>query len=214
MNNLKLNKIPDCKIYFPNKGLVGDVETSYRSKPKFIIVPKEKYVKMHPEYTQSKRSSPTRINSAKQRKGGNINEYSNNHSRAEYSNIRREPQRKIVERYQTRPQSKYVIREKLTNIGRLLNVKKNSRLLRQSLRNKMNNKPNYIFDSLVKKKGKYLDFQQKKNSMKIGNLKYNLDSSVGGFTGKSKNINIRLKAEKPSYISSGYGDITKIINRK
>mmetsp|Transcript_11754 Transcript_11754/g.10389 ORF Transcript_11754/g.10389 Transcript_11754/m.10389 type:complete len:99 (+) Transcript_11754:217-513(+) len=98
MMNKKKTKIPDCKIYFPAKGLVGKVESQYMDKPKFIIVPKEKYLKMHPEYSHSIRGSPHRSASAKRSFKGARMEYSSDGEQVRRSSPIRAPKRTIFEK--------------------------------------------------------------------------------------------------------------------
>lgn len=85
------NRIPDCKIYFPPKGLVGKVESQYQSKPKFIIVPKDKYIKMHPEYKKSSSKSPNRSISAKRSLRASVLDRSTQRSLVEQSSPIRVP---------------------------------------------------------------------------------------------------------------------------
>lgn len=49
-------EMQDCKIYFPLKGIINDAPKQ-KPKPKFIIVPKDDYVKSYPKFKEERKPS-------------------------------------------------------------------------------------------------------------------------------------------------------------
>ncbi|CAI2362321.1 unnamed protein product [Moneuplotes crassus] len=94
-SNKTFHKMPDCKIFFPSKGLVGEIESRFKEKPKFVIIPKEKYIRMsqrnHFDNQTLKYSSTGR-----QSRKIIVNDYqSDKFQRSSLSPVR-DPQRKII----------------------------------------------------------------------------------------------------------------------
>ncbi|CAI2366895.1 unnamed protein product [Moneuplotes crassus] len=102
-----LKKMSDCKIFFPSKGLIGKVESKYKEKPQFVIIPKEKYLRMQSgtnfDNTTTLRSSPFMRKSRKNA----MNNYKSNRSLINYSSPPRQPKKKLFQSRRLRKSTDY-----------------------------------------------------------------------------------------------------------
>jgi hypothetical protein len=111
--------------------------------------------------------------------------------------------------------SRYATKEKLIQFRSDLQKKKAEYKLRRSMGNKTRGRHQHVFDPIIKRKSKYLGHFDKKNSMKFHRLNQtNTSSIIENRTSKMLDYIPNQRLDKSSNISSGYGDILKLIRRK
>lgn len=85
--------------------------------------------------------------------------------------------------------------------------------LRTSLRYKTRDKRQHIFDPLIRRKAKHINNFHKKGSMWLENTSF-IGESTGAESSKNRENTLKSKLDKMNNISSGYGDIRKLIEKK
>mmetsp|Transcript_11754 Transcript_11754/g.10388 ORF Transcript_11754/g.10388 Transcript_11754/m.10388 type:complete len:177 (+) Transcript_11754:449-979(+) len=101
-------------------------------------------------------------------------------------------------------------RERLLGFRRDFNSKKPSQELSKSLRARTRDNKLRIYKPLIRKKAKHAKNFNKKHSMRVDSLNYvPTETTLNEY--RNRNQTRGIKIEKSSNISSGYGDITKII---
>lgn len=153
--NKTLNNIPDCTIYFPFKGMLGDIDANTRRRPKFIIVPKDEYVKSHPEYRVNRKNSLQNTLTTKGDRRVTLNCKTEIYSQAERSSPVSLPRKMLFEKRSQRTGEKKIHHGRIKEFRQELRKKKNAQKMRESLRNKTKDKRRHIFDPLVKRKLKH-----------------------------------------------------------
>jgi hypothetical protein len=124
------------------------------------------------------------------------------------------PKKTIFERKNKNMNSRYATKEKLAQFRSDLQKKKADYKLRTSI-NKTRDKRQHVFDPITKRKSKYLGHFDKKHSIKLDRLNQTNTSSIKeGRTSKNLDYIPNQRLDKSSNISSGYGDILKLIRRK
>lgn len=153
--NKTLNSIPDCTIYFPLKGLLGDVDTKVRRRPKFIIIPKDEYVKSHPEYYNNRKNSLQNTLTTKGNRRVTLNYNTEIYSQAECSSPVSLPKKTLFEKRSQRTRDKKMYHGRIKEFRQELRKKKNAQKMRESLNSKTKDKRRHIFDPLIKRKAKH-----------------------------------------------------------
>jgi hypothetical protein len=104
----------DCTIYFPMKGLVSRADRKVARKPRFIIVPKDEYVKSHPEFSNSRKGSLQHNRNYRQSQKVTIPEYRDDSlSQAGRSSPASLPKKTLFEKRQTRIVPRFVSNNKV-----------------------------------------------------------------------------------------------------
>lgn len=211
----RVNKIPDCTIYFPLTGILGKDNSKNKRRPKFIIVPKDEYVKSHPGYMHSRKPSTNNALSNKGNKRVTMPEYDREaFSQLEESSPKSLPKKILFEKRGKATAPRYATRAKLLEYTKNMKQKKSMQKMRESLRNKTKNKRNHIFDPLVRRKAKHIHNYNRKYSAKGEQPTYDTTNSTQEGTSKYRDRMLRSKLNQSNNISSGYGDIRKLIEKK
>jgi hypothetical protein len=146
-----------------------------------------------------------------------IAEYSdiNTDSQIKYSSPKNLPKKTIVEK-RSKVGSGHGTREKMIKFRSDLQKKNVDNKLRRSLKENTRDKRLQALDPLIKRKEKHFSgFVNKKNSMKVEKLNHTNPSSIlGSRTGKNRDLMLNSKLDKSGNISSGYGEILKLIKKK
>jgi len=213
-DNPKLGKKPaDCTIYFPLKGLISKQKNNDRHKPKFIIVPKDEYVKSHPEFHNRKSSLHSTLSYKNVGKGVLPGSDQDVVSQPHRSSPGSQPKRRLFKIKENWNVNKNT-RNKIYGIRNNSRRRKSANKSRQSAAFRRD-KVNHILDPLIRRKAKHLKLFNKKNSMKMEvPIWYETINSTQCGTSKNREHRINSKLDMPNHYNSGYGEIINIIQRK
>ena len=203
------NTISDWKIYFPLKNkFIGELdnERKVNKYPRFVIVPKDEYIKRYPDWHKDRKNSSSATNYKL------INERDDSLSIINKSSSINSPQRVIIEKSENRKLKQKFENNKNHDTYLTKDEFKRAKKMRNSLRNKTRDKRNRVFDPLIKRKCEHAKAFGKKNSLAV-DRKYNDTKTTYVGLNKRREKSIRSKNDH-NYIWSGYGDVLKLIKKK
>lgn len=206
-------EVEDCTIYFPMKGLVSRADRRTTRKPKFIIVPKDEYVKSHPEFKNSRKGSLQNNRNYREIHKATIPEYREDSlSQADRSSPSSLPKKTLFEKRQHRMIPKFVSNNRAIECKS--KQRKSNRKCRKSLENRYKDKKGHIFDPLIRRKARHLKNFQKKHSMKmeLPETHHTIASTHAG-TSKNRDNVIRSKLDMTKNYTSGYSQLKKLLQK-